>query len=376
MPPAVLDTDALRRALTLRDLSDPADGPHAMQLLLDGILHALEAAWRCPVRVHRGPPIVSIADNYDRLHYPPDGAARDARYTRYVCETALLRTQLSAMIPAQLRALAADPSPEVLLACPGLAYRRDCIDRLHTGEPHQLDLWRIHRGAALGAEDLHTMIGLVVRAALPGREWRTAPSTHPYTTGGLQIDVRDGDAWVEIGECGLALPALLAEAGLPTPPWSGLAMGLGLDRLLMLRKGIPDVRLLRSENARVVEQMGDLEAYRPVSAMPAVTRDLSIATHPSTDEDALGDEVRAALGTQAALIEQVKVLAETPAAALPAAARERIGIAPDQKNLLVRVVLRAVDRTLTAEECNRLRDAIYAAIHRGTRAQWATQGPP
>ena len=68
-------------------------------------------------------------DNYDRLGYPPDGAARDARYTRYVCETALLRTQTSAMLPPLLRALAAAPPEDVVLSCPGLVYRRDVIDR-------------------------------------------------------------------------------------------------------------------------------------------------------------------------------------------------------------------------------------------------------
>jgi phenylalanyl-tRNA synthetase alpha chain len=68
----------LQRALALRDLTDPAQGPHAMQLLLDAIYAALPV----PVRVHRGSPIVSVTDNYDRLNYPPDGAARDARYTR------------------------------------------------------------------------------------------------------------------------------------------------------------------------------------------------------------------------------------------------------------------------------------------------------
>jgi phenylalanyl-tRNA synthetase alpha chain len=344
-----------------------------MQALLDAILGALREAWRCDARVHRGSPIVSIADNYDRLHYPPEGAARAARYTRYVCETALLRTHLSAEIPRLLRGQAHAPGEDVLLACPGLAYRRDCIDRLHSAEPHQLDLWRVRRGPALGERELHAMIGAVVDAALPGREWRSMPTEHPYTVGGLQIDVRDGDEWIEIGECGLALPALLHECGLATPPWSGLAMGLGLDRLLMLRKGVPDIRLLRSQDPRVSAQMLDLAPYRAVSAMPAVTRDLSIAVAVDADAEALGDQVRSALGERASLVERVEVLSETPYAALPVAARERIGIAPEQKNVLVRVVLRALERTLTADECNRLRDEVYAATHRGARWQWASR---
>jgi phenylalanyl-tRNA synthetase alpha chain len=370
---SILSAEELRRALSVRDLTDPVSGPHALQQLIEAALEALRQAWGCAVRVHRQSPIVSIADNYDHLHYPPEGAARDVRYTRYVCDTALLRTQTSAMIPGLLRRLAEAPPEDVLLACPGLVYRRDCIDRLHTGEPHQMDLWRVRRGAPLGVADLREMIDTVVRALLPGRELRVEPARHPYTTDGLQIDVRDGDQWVEIGECGLALPALLAENGLEPGRTTGLAMGLGLDRILMLRKGLDDIRLLRSADPRIASQMLDLEPYRPVSSMPAVRRDLSLVLGEEDTPEELGDAVRAALGDRAELVESVEVRSETPYRALPAAAVARLGIAPGQKNVLLRVVLRALDRTLTHEECNVLRDDIYAALHRGSSWEWAAR---
>jgi phenylalanyl-tRNA synthetase alpha chain len=69
----------------------------------------------------------------------------------------------------------------------------------------------------------------------------------------------------------------------------------------------------------------------------------------------------------------VEVVSETPHDALPAAARARIGLAPGQKNLLVRIVLRDLDRTLTAAEANELRDQIYRALHRGGAHQWAAR---
>src|SRR5690349_24268488 len=99
MSVSVLSATALRRALNIRDLTDPEQGPHAMQLLLEAIASALIDAWAATRITSRQSPIVSIADNYDRLHYPPDGAARAARYSRYVCEAALLRTHTSAGIP-------------------------------------------------------------------------------------------------------------------------------------------------------------------------------------------------------------------------------------------------------------------------------------
>jgi phenylalanyl-tRNA synthetase alpha chain len=378
--PALLSEAALARALCVRDLTDPAGGAHAMQMLVDAAIAALRRSWGCAVHIHRAHPVVSVADNYDHLHYPPDGAARDARYTRWVTPGTLLRTQTSALVPPALRALARAPQErDVLLACPGIVYRRDCVDRMHSGEPHQIDLWRLRRGARLNGSDLEEMIHLVVAALLPRRALRTVPAAHPYTEEGLQIDVDASDAgaasWVEMGECGLALPALLEESGLG-PGWSGLAMGIGLDRALMLHKGIADIRLLREADPRVARQMLDLQPYRAVSAQPAVARDLSIATGADTTAEELGDAVRGALGERADEVEAVEIISETPHAALPPAAAARLGMRADQKNVLLRVVIRHPVRALTHAEANQLRDAIYGALHQGTVHQWASGRSP
>jgi len=373
--PSVLDAAALRRALATRDCTDPHRGPHAMQELVHVIVDALRDAWRCDARVHRASPIVSIADNYDRLRYAADAVARDARYTRYVCDAAVLRTQTSAMIPPLLAALGRDDAApgDVLLACPGIVYRRDTIDRIHSGEPHQLDLWRVTRTARRLADDaLLDMIARVVHAALPGRAHRVTPAVHPYTEHGLQIDVESGDTWLEIGECGLAHPAVLSDARLDPATWSGLAMGVGLDRMLMLRKGIDDIRLLRSSDPRISSQMLDLAPYRAVSSMPPVRRDLSVVVDAPLETEALGDLVRGVLGDDSTLIESVSIEGETPYDSLPRAARDRLGMAPGQINALVRVTLRALDRTLTHAECNVLRDRVYAALHRGTVWTWVS----
>jgi phenylalanyl-tRNA synthetase alpha chain len=345
-----------------------------MQRLVADVGAALKAAWGAELVLHRASPVVPVEDNYDRLHYPADGAARDARYTRYVDDAHLLRTQTSAMIPPLLRSLAAAPAKDVILACPGLVYRRDVIDRLHTGEPHQIDLWRIREGEPLGRADLDGMIAMVTHAVLPSIAVRCVEACHPYTVGGLQIDVLARDEWVEVGECGVALPALLAEAGLAPERWSGLAMGLGLDRILMLRKGVDDIRLLRSADARVAAQMLDLMPYQQVSRQPPIRRDLSIAVDEAATPEELGDRVREALGDRASSVEAIQVVSETPREALGEAAAARLGIALGQKNVLLRVVIRDLERTLTHEEANVLRDRIYAALHRGSVHHWASKG--
>jgi hypothetical protein len=90
---------ALAAALALHDLTDPATGAHCMQQLVDAAAAALAGRWDCEVLLWRGKRVVDVADNYDRLGYPPDGPARDARYTRYVDERRVLRTQTSAAVP-------------------------------------------------------------------------------------------------------------------------------------------------------------------------------------------------------------------------------------------------------------------------------------
>ena len=175
--------------------------------------------------------------------------------------------------------------------------------------------------------------------------------------------------WVEVWECGLVQPRVLAAAGLPGR--SGLALGMGLDRLLMLAKHIPDIRLLRSGDPRVAHQMLDLARYQPVSSVPAITRDLSVAVPDDDDEETLGDRVRDALGAAASCVEEVRVLSATAYAQLPASAIDRLGAKPGQKNLLVRVVLRDLDKTLTNQTANALRDQIYRALHQGAEYQWA-----
>jgi len=119
--------------------------------------------------------------------------------------------------------------------------------------------------------------------------------------------------------------------------------------------------------------MLDVSPYRAVSCMPEVRRDLSLVVDGDTTAEEIGDRVRAALGARADQVEAVELLAETPYQELPPAAIARLGIAPGQKNALVRVVLRALDRTLTGDECNALRDDIYEALHRGTIWQWAAR---
>ena len=105
-PVTYLDPVQLQRDLGTRDLSEPVEGPHAIQILIGQAAEELSRAWDCEVRWGRGPRIVPVADNYDRLGYLAEAITRDARYTRYVDAGHMLRSHASAMIPPALRRLA------------------------------------------------------------------------------------------------------------------------------------------------------------------------------------------------------------------------------------------------------------------------------
>ncbi|HEX8865317.1 MAG TPA: hypothetical protein VF821_06620 [Lentzea sp.] len=334
-------TDELVRALNVRDLSDPAQGPHAMQLLIAD----LEATLDNPLEV-RHHPLVPVEHNYEHLGYPPDAITRDARYTRYVSETCMLRSHTTAMIPPALKVA----KPDVTLVCPGLVYRRDTVDRLHTGTPHQLDVWRVSRNQ----EDLGDLVDTVVTTLLPGKRYRLVDAQHPYTTEGKQIDVEHDGEWVEIGEGGRTARHVLKDHP------HGLASGWGLDRILMLRKGIPDIRLLRNDDPRIAAQMLDLDEYRPISRHPAAIRDISIMADLSEDVETLGDRIRAL--TPEDVIEEIAILGETPAEDLPEHVQQRLEARPGQKNVLIRVTMRAPERTLTDRETNEIRDRLLQGL--------------
>ena len=265
------------------------------------------------------------------------------------------------MVPRGLKSIKNKINTHHLLACVGLAYRRDQIDKNHVGEPHQLDLWYITK-TPVGTEELNKVIETIVKSLNPSLKWRLIETGHPYTQNGVQCDVWWNDQWIEILECGIAGTNILEKnlgAG-----YYGLALGPGLDRLLMVAKNITDIRLLRTEDKRIQTQMLDLDKYKPVSAMPPVKRDISIIVNENDDAETIGDMVRLAL-PNSEMIEEVSILSETHYKDLPQSARDRMHVEPNQKNLLIRIILRSLERTLTSEECNEYRNIIYNAVHQG-----------
>ncbi len=344
----------------MRDLTDDRSGRHAVNIVLERLVAALERWTGLRADIVRRSPIVSVVENYDRLFYEPDAVARSSRYTHYLDDGRILRTHTTSAIPDLL----AETKSDRLLVCPGLVYRRDVVDRMHVGEPHQVDLWIVRR-ARLRRADLLAMIDIVVEAVLPGCARRCNETFHPYTINGLEVEVRHGERWVETFECGEIHPWLLNDSNLPSQQWSGLAMGIGLDRLVMLLKGIDDIRLLRGADRRIARQMLDLEAYRPISNQPPARRDLSVCVG-DPDMEVIGDRIRDVLGDRSEWVEDIELLQASDYQGTPEPARERLGMAPGQKNLLIRITLRSLDGSISKDEANDVYDLVYAELHEGS----------
>lgn len=358
-----ISTEMLQNCLSIRDLTNPLQGKHAMQILLSKIVNSISNSLDCDVQIHRKSPIVRLEDNYDLLNYPTDGASRDVRYTKYINDNLILRTQTSSMIPSIMKDLSlTEINKDTLMVCPGIVYRRDVIDRIHVASPHQLDLWVVSEKVKT-KQDLIEMIKIILTAIIPKMEYKLTDSPHPYTTDGVQIDVKSQGQWIEVGECGVASSSVLELSG---KPLHGLAMGLGLDRLLMLAKGIDDIRLIRDEDNRVQSQMLDLKKYKKVSKMPPSKKDISIAVDKDMKEEEIGSIIYEKYPEYIDSIEEISVLSETHYENLPKSAIERMGVNKMQKNLLVRIVIRSLSRTLTMDEAKNIRNDIYLTLHKGS----------
>jgi phenylalanyl-tRNA synthetase alpha chain len=167
-------------------------------------------------------------------------------------------------------------------------------------------------------------------------------------------------------ECGLINDQILANAGLDPEEYSGWALGMGLDRLVMTLKDIPDVRYLRSTNPKIAAQMKDLDKYHEVSNQPAIQRDMSYSVPAGYVEEDVNEDIREALGDKQNILESVEILSETAYEDLPQKIQERLGISSEQKNVLVRITLRHLDRSLGNKEANQIYDDIYKKINHGT----------
>ena len=223
-------------------------------------------------RVAEGPEIEHDYYNFTALNHPPGHPARMLQDTFYVQShpDVLLRTHTS---PMQVRAMESQPPP-IFIVVPGKVYRRDS-DATHSPMFHQMEGLAIAEGLTLA--DLKGTLLEMCRAIFGGeRELRLRPHFFPFTEPSVEVDVScfqcegtgtlasgercnlcKGQGWIEILGAGMVDPNVLgfvAERGYDSELVQGFAFGLGVERVAMLRHGVPDLRRFFDNDVRMLEQ--------------------------------------------------------------------------------------------------------------------------
>ncbi len=209
--------------------------------------------------VAEGPELENEWFNFDALNMDADHPARGTQDTFFIDpieKHLLLRTQTS---PVQIRSLLERPLP-VYVVSPGRTFRKDELDATHTPVFHQMEGIAIDKGLTMA--HLRGTLEHLARAIIgEGARIRLRPNYFPFTEPSAELDVwhptfRDGPRWIEWGGCGMVNPNVLRAAGIDPDVYQGFAFGMGIERTLMFRNGVPDMRDMIEGDVRFSQQFG------------------------------------------------------------------------------------------------------------------------
>lgn len=211
-------------------------------------------------KIFEGPEVELDYYNFQQLNIPEDHPARDTQDTFYITENILLRTQTSA---GQIRCME-NEKPPIKILSPGRVYRSD-YDATHSPMFHQMEGLVVDKGITLC--DLKGVLEEVCKKVFaPNVKTRLRPSYFPFTEPSVEIDVScsecggkgcslcKGTGWIEILGAGMVNRSVLKNCGVDPDVYSGFAFGLGLERIAMLKYGIPDIRYLFDNDIRFLKQ--------------------------------------------------------------------------------------------------------------------------
>jgi len=211
--------------------------------------------------VAEGPEVELEYYNFIALNIPPDHPARDDHDSFYITDHLLLRTETSAV---QIRTMEKQ-DPPVRIIAPGRVYRRDAVDATHTHTFHQVEGLLVDEHITFGdlKGTLHSfaraMFGADVRMRFrpdhfPFTEPSAEASISCFACGGSGCGLCKQTGWIEVLGCGMVHPQVLENCGYDSERLTGYAFGMGLERLAMLKYGIPDIRLFFENDLRFLRQ--------------------------------------------------------------------------------------------------------------------------
>ncbi|WP_328992205.1 phenylalanine--tRNA ligase subunit alpha [Kribbella sp. NBC_01245] len=223
--------------------------------------------------VAEGPEVEAEWLNFDALNFQPDHPARQMQDTFFVEPAGsgtLLRTHTS---PVQARSMLTR-KPPIYVICPGRVFRTDELDATHTPVFHQVEGLVVDEGITL-AHLKGTLDHFVTAMFGEGLEARIRPNYFPFTEPSAEVDLKcfvcrgesvgnpdrpcrtcGSEGWIEWGGCGVVNPRVLQACGIDTERYSGFAFGMGLERTLMFRNGVEDMRDMVEGDVRFSRQFG------------------------------------------------------------------------------------------------------------------------
>ena len=231
---------------------------HPLNTVLDDMINIFQSMG---FDVVDGPEVETDHYNFECLNVPADHPARDMQDTFYLGENLLLRTQTSA---AQIRTMETR-KPPIRVICPGRVFRADEVDATHSPLFHQIEGLVVDKGITM-ADLKGTLEAFVKKLYGEDAKVRFRPHHFPFTEPSAELDFMcfachgegcrlcKGEGWIEILGCGMVHPKVLRECGIDPEVYSGFAFGMGLERIVMRRYNIDDLRLFYENDLRFLSQ--------------------------------------------------------------------------------------------------------------------------
>ena len=352
-----IKAERIKRLLKLPDLSRAVGSP--IKSVVDRVLQIPEFVDFDVIKI---PEIISTKILFDLFGFAPDHVARSESDTYYADKEHVLRTHDTVFWyyylnhPEIKKRLEQNESFGTF--CFGKVYRKDEIDRHHMNVFHQFGgLYLVPENKKdLNIEDLKQALSLIVKSVFgPDIKFRFIDETFPYTDPSTEIEVEINGEWMEIVGSGMAKQSILANFGVKG--YKAWAFGFGLERLAIIKMGIPDIRILWSNDERITSQLKNFDnKYKEVSKYPETSRDISFIIDKNINLNNYYEIVRDFAEN---LIEEVKLIDEFEN-------EEKFG--KDKKSYTFRITYRSPERTLTSEEVNKIQEEIRAETVKDLKA--------
>jgi len=182
---------------------------------------------------------------------------------------------------------------------------------------------------------------------LENLKWKFVNDSFPFTDPSVEMSIKFGNQWMEILGAGIVHKQVLKNLDLDPKVYNGWAFGFGIDRLAMVKMGIPDIRILWSDDSRITIQFKDINSkYKEVSKYPEISRDISFVIDKNTSLNNYYEIVRDCANN---LIEEVKLIDEY---------EDEKKFGKDKKSYTFRIIYQSPERTLTNEEVNKIQEEI------------------